>query len=213
MTLVDKLVNKFKYRIDQLVTDPEAEAAVARAKRAEHLTAMKTVSKDLSGSGLPGSGSGSGSGTDISGALTEEEISDGKYIMHIFVKTMTIIITTFLALVGGSMAANSAIHRSPIIRILYFIYGIAAGLVGLFFVVNPFTMIPSLLLFAGLKYYDYLPHWYAFLPISQIPATSSLGQIFKKPFYWDLANPDNKTAYMEKLRLFKENLKRGLRAK
>ena len=209
MTLVDKLVNKFKYRIDQFVTDPEAEAAVARAKRAEHLTAMKTPSKDVSGSGLPGAGSA----IDISGAPAEEEMSDGKYIMHIFARTITIIITTFLALIGGSMAANSAIHRATIIRIFYFIYGIAPGLVGLFFVANPFTMIPSLLLFAGLKYYDYLPHWYAFLPISQIPATSSLGQILKKPFYWDLDDPDNKTAYMEKLRLFKENLERGLRAK
>ena len=199
MTFIDKLVNKIKYRIDQLITDPEAEAAAARAKRAEHLTQMKAAAtaSDLSGAAITPSAS-------------PAPPTNGQYIMEIFIKTITIIITVFLALVGGSMAANTAIHRAPIIRILYFIYGIGAGLLGLLFFANPITFIPSLLLLAGLKYYDYLPHWYAFLPITQIPASTTLGQLLKKPFYWDPADPDNRANYLEKLKIFKGALESGL---
>ena len=210
MSIVNKLVNKIKYRIDQFVTDPDAEAAAARAKRAEHLTQMKETDASAP--------SGSKTVTEISGAkldvsgVPQPEPTAMEEITRIFVKVFTYTIGIFLAMLFGSMSANVAIHRSPPVRILYFIYGILAGIAGLIFIINPFTVIPTVMLLILCKYYDYLPHWYAFLPLTTTPSEGNILRLLKKPFYWDPSNPDDVFFYKEKLEIFKKNLESGLSA-
>ena len=89
-------------------------------------------------------------------------------------------------LIGGTLAANDAIGRPLMYRILYFIYG------GIFF---PITII----------YYIYrwfmgtAPNIYRMIPVWTIPSTTTLGRFFLFPFTYteDKAAKDAYVDYMK----------------
>ena len=98
--------------------------------------------------------------------------------MEVIIATAT---STFYSLlyyaiymIGGSLAANMAIGRSNMYRVLYFVYGSI-----------PYFA-PLVILYTIYRRISYGPvHLYGILPLSTSPATSPLGKIFKFPFYWE----------------------------
>lgn len=99
-----------------------------------------------------------------------------------------------LCIFCGSLAANQAIGRDPIYRILYFIWGA-------FPLFAPFVAIQSLLLRLRT---GPIP-MFAILPISTTPAISRLGKLLMYPFYWiPDADSDRLTQqYLKSLDFFK----------
>ena len=78
-----------------------------------------------------------------------------------------------LCLLSGSFAANFAIGRVPAYRVLYFLYGC----------IPIFT--PLVLLYTIYKRIkDGRIPVYTMLPISIDPATTRLGRLLWRPFYW-----------------------------
>lgn len=91
----------------------------------------------------------------------------------IALKTFFILAIVCVCLLAGSLAANMAIGRYPVYRILYFIYGclpIFAPLVYIYAILQRITN-------------GRLPY-YAVLPLTIEPATTTLGKFFLWPFYW-----------------------------
>jgi hypothetical protein len=78
-----------------------------------------------------------------------------------------------VCLFSGSLAANMAIGRPPIYRIMYFIYGAFPLFV-------PFVFIYAIIM----RIKNGALPTYALLPISIEPAVTSLGKLLWAPFYW-----------------------------
>jgi hypothetical protein len=90
-----------------------------------------------------------------------------------------------LQILAGCLAANMAIGRMPIYRLLYFIYGII-----------PFFT-PIVLLYTLYRRIRYGPvPIYAILPVSLEPATTRLGRYLWYPFYW-IPDQESMNAYGE----------------
>jgi hypothetical protein len=88
----------------------------------------------------------------------------------------------------GSLAANQAIGRDPIYRVIYFIWGMV------FF---PFVAIQCLL--QRLRVGP-IP-MYGILPVSTEPGTTRLGKLLWAPFYWipDIKSDAMKEEYLKSL--------------
>jgi hypothetical protein len=99
-----------------------------------------------------------------------DAVQDAKSIA---VKTVLILVLVFACLLAGSLAANAAIGRYPVYRILYFIYGCIP-------IFAPFVYIYTILQRIN---NGRLPY-YAVLPLTIEPATTTLGKFFLWPFYW-----------------------------
>ena len=95
-----------------------------------------------------------------------------------------------LCLLSGSFAANFAIGRVPAYRVLYFLYGCMP-----FFA--PFVLLYSI--YKRVK--DGRIPIYAMLPISIEPATTRLGRLLWRPFYWI---PDQQA--IDAFKLFNDSL-------
>jgi len=90
-----------------------------------------------------------------------------------------------LRILAGCLAANMAIGRMPIYRLLYFLYGII-----------PFYA-PIVLLYTLYRRIRFGPvHIYAILPLSLEPATTRIGRYLWYPFYW-IPNQMSMNAYGE----------------
>ena len=151
--------------------------------------------------------SSGGPEVDVSKAPTSEDIADAEKglkdakraeMSEFSISRMTetalgTALTTFFTmlsivffLIGGTLAANDAIGRPLMYRILYFIYG------GIFF---PITII----------YYIYrwfmgtAPNIYRMIPVWTIPSTTTLGRFFLFPFTYteDKAAKDAYVDYMK----------------
>jgi hypothetical protein len=86
-------------------------------------------------------------------------------------KTVLTLFLVTLALLGGSIAANSAIGRIPAYRILYFIWGT--------------ILFPIVYLYAIYKRIREGPFaMYAVLPLTTEAATTRFGRFLQWPFYW-----------------------------
>ena len=151
--------------------------------------------------------SSGGPEVDVSKAPTSEDIADAEKglkdarraeMSEFSISRMTetalgTALTTFFTmlsivffLIGGTLAANDAIGRPLMYRILYFIYG------GIFFPVT-------------IMYYIYrwfmgtAPNIYRMIPVWTIPSTSTLGRFFLFPFTYteDKAAKDAYVDYMK----------------
>lgn len=121
---------------------------------------------------------------------------DLKHGADVAIKTATLVFVIFLAVVlclaAGSLAANLAIGRPPIYRVLYFVYGalpIYAPFVLFYAIYHRIAKGP-------------LPV-YAMLPISIEAATTRLGKALWWPFYWV---PDKDA--IEALQAYKNSLEK-----
>jgi len=99
--------------------------------------------------------------------------STGQTIINTATSVFISLFITCFCIMCGSFAANMAIGRVPMYRVLYFIYGclpICAPFILLYVIYKRMT--------EG-KFYIY-----ALLPCSIEPATTRLGKILWSPFYW-----------------------------
>lgn len=113
-----------------------------------------------------------------------EEAENKKFSFKRFFSRVTGTATTVVnallyvtfALVMAMLAANDAIGREPMYRVLYFFYG--------------FIFAPFLAFYYLYRWYKgTAPKIYTLLPYSQTPAETSLGRFFKFPFYWKEDKP------------------------
>jgi len=116
---------------------------------------------------------------EVKKAAEDKKFSFKRFIQRVSATTTTVVnalLYTMFALVMGMLAANDAIGREPMYRILYFFYGfIFAPFLGLYYLYRWFK--------------GTAPKIYTMLPYSQIPAETSLGRFFKFPFYWKEDKP------------------------
>ncbi len=90
-----------------------------------------------------------------------------------FVRFLFPALLFFVCTLAGSIAANDAINRSPLVRFVYFIYGS----------VPIFT--PIVLIYYIVRYFmDTYPVWYNFLPLTTYQPESRFMQILLKPFVY-----------------------------
>lgn len=105
----------------------------------------------------------------------EVDVQDGLSTgLSVAAKTFIILGIVILCLWAGSLAANFAIHRPPIFRVLYFIYGAV-----------PFFS-PLVILYALYQRLMNGPFsFYSILPVSIEPSTGgTFAQALWWPFYW-----------------------------
>jgi hypothetical protein len=202
MDALNKLGNKISLSIDKLVTDPEAEAIAAeheRKKAIEEKKVEETKQKEEK---------------KVEEAVKEAEAnrSDWDVIKQTAITTLVSIVGVFIILLFGSIISNMSIHRHIAIRILYFIYG-AIGGVGLILLslLFPPLIILGLIINAILYKTGYLPHWYAFMPLTTTPPSDSFfARLFKAPFYWNPESPEHKQPYIDAMSKYKQFLESQL---
>jgi len=118
--------------------------------------------------------------------------SAGQTILSTALSVFTGFLIVSLLLMCGSFAANMAIGRPPMYRILYFIYGCV-------------PIFAPLVLFYSIYrlFQDKKVHIYSLIPCSIEPATTRLGKILWFPFYWipDQHSIDEYKAFMASLPL------------
>jgi hypothetical protein len=116
----------------------------------------------------------------------------GQIILSTAIKIFTSFFIISLLLMCGSFAANMAIGRPPMYRVLYFIYGCIP-------IFSPFVLFYSIYL----MFQDKKLRVYSLIPCSIEPATTRLGKILWYPFYWipDQHSIDEYKAFMTSLSL------------
>jgi hypothetical protein len=118
--------------------------------------------------------------------------SAGQTILSTALSVFISLFIISLLLMCGSFAANMAIGRPPMYRILYFIYGCIP-------IFAPFVLFYSIYRL----FQDKKVHIYSLIPCSIEPATTRLGRILWHPFYWipDQHSIDEYKAFMASLPL------------
>jgi hypothetical protein len=202
MDIVNKLTNKINLKINELVTDPKAEAIAAEEERKKAIETKQIEEKEKKEAAIK----------EEKAKEAEEARSEWDIIKSIAIKTIVSIVGIFIILLFGSLISNIAIHRHIAIRLLYFIYG-AIGGVALIFASLTFPPLIILGLIINFILYktDKLPHWYAFMPLTTAPPSDSfLSRLFKAPFYWNPESPEHKSAYLESMNKYKKFLESQL---
>ena len=118
--------------------------------------------------------------------------STGKIVVSTALKVFGSLLLIAFCIMCGSFAANMAIGRPPMYRILYFIYGAIP-----FFA--PFVLIYTI--YKRIK--EGRLSVYTVLPTSIEPATTRIGKVLWHPFYWipDQHAIDEYNAFMKSLPL------------
>lgn len=202
METLSKLSNKINYKINELVTDPQAEAVAAEQERKKAIeekkveeVKQKEVAKKAEAA-----------------KEAEEARSDWDVIKEIALKTIISIVGVFIILLFGSIISNIAIHRHIAIRLLYFIYGSIGGVA----LILASLVFPPLIILGGIINFilyktGNLPHWYAFMPLTTTPPSDSfLARLFKAPFYWNPESPEHKQPYLNAISKYKQFLESQL---
>lgn len=121
-----------------------------------------------------------------------EPVDPSEVIQSTAWSTFFKILGYLMGILGGSFAANMAIGRPNMYRVLYFIYGYM-----------PYFA-PFVILYTIYKRIRYGPvPLYAILPLSVEPATTRLGKLLWYPFFWikDGLALAEETKYLESLKL------------
>jgi hypothetical protein len=194
MGVIDKLTNQISYKINELVTDPKAEEIAKKQEREKAIIEKQQNDKKQE--------------DEISKKKAIEEAkakeTDWDIIKRTMINTFVIGFGIFMLLLFGSIVCNLAIHRHIAVRILYFIYGIGMGGIIIFIsLMNPLFILLGIIINIILYKTNHLPHWYAFIPLTTTPASSSFGKILKGPFYWDPESPLHKSSYLEAINKYK----------
>lgn len=115
---------------------------------------------------------------------TKKAVEDKKFNFKRFLgrigATASTVVNSLLyitfALVIAMLAANDAVGREPMYRVLYFFYAlIFAPLVGIYYLYRWFK--------------GTAPKIYTLLPYSHVRAETTIGRFFKFPFYWQEDKP------------------------
>ena len=106
-------------------------------------------------------------------AQTVDLNKGAKVALDIAQKVFFALLAISVCFLSGSLAANAAIGRNPVYRVLYFIYGLI-----------PFFA-PFVILYTIYRRLSEGPlPYYGILPISVVPATTRFGKLLWWPFYW-----------------------------
>ncbi len=201
MDIAKKITNKINYKINELVTDPKAEAIAAEEERKKAIETKQIEESKKKETALK----------EEKAKEAERSRTDWDIIKEIAIKTIVTIVGIFIILLFGSLISNIAIHRHIAIRLLYFIYGAIGGVALIFMsLINPFLLLIGLALNFILYKTNNLPHWYAFIPLTTSPSSSFLGRVLKTPFYWNPESPEHKSAYLESMNKYKTFLESQL---
>ena len=191
------LKDKINYKLFKALDDPEAAtfAAEKAQQRAEENTKEKKDKKLQ------------GQKTKREKALAEEEANKPKTPLEAMGSSSLQVILwglgAYLVTSYGSMAANTAIHRHPLIRILCFVFGSLVGLVILIFSLPiPPLLIGFVILHLVLKKLDQLPYEYNFLPLMQYKPTNNIFYQYLQTYVisWDLSDKKTKENYIIKIK-------------
>jgi hypothetical protein len=201
MDIAKKITNKINYKINELVTDPKAEAIAAEEERKKAIETKQIEESKKKETALK----------EEKAKEAERARTDWDIIKEIATKTIVTIVGIFIIFLFGSLISNIAIHRHIAIRLLYFIYGAIGGVALIFMsLINPFILLIGLALNFILYKTNHLPHWYAFIPLTTSPSSSFLGRVLKTPFYWNPESPEHKSAYLESMNKYKTFLESQL---
>lgn len=202
METLTKLGNKISLSIDKFVTDPEAEAIAAEKERKEVIEQKKVEDAKQKEE------------QKKQEAIKEAEVkrTDFDVIKEIAIKTIVSIIGVFIILFFGSIVSNAAIHRHIAVRLLYFIYGAIGGSILIFVsIIFPPLILLGILINVILYKVGYIPHLYAFMPLTTTPPSDNfISRIFKAPFYWDPESSEHKQPYLDALSKYKQFLESQL---
>lgn len=202
MDAFKKLVNKLSYKINELVTDPDAEAVAAEEERNKAIEEKQVEEKKEE----------EVQAKETAAKEAEANKTDWDIIKEIGTKTIVSIIGVFIILIFGSLISNIAIHRHLAIRLLYFLYGAIGGSILIFISLSfPPLLLIGIIINAYLYMTDKLPHWYAFIPLTTTPPSDNfISRLFKAPFYWNPESPEHMQSYTEAIYKYKQFLESQL---
>lgn len=208
MSLFQKLKDKINYKIFKALDDPQAETHAA--EQAQQQAEEKEVEEKHDWAEEQKE-----ENQKAIAAQEEEEPSSMKVIINTLLIVFIYGTATYLVLAYGSMAANTGIHRHPLIRILYFIFG---SLIGLVVIIFALPAPPVLFILAAIHiimlWLDLLPYKYNFLPLIQYQPTDN---IFYKTLQeyviaWDPLDDKNKKNYLIKVKDYTDIIKSAVAA-
>ncbi len=209
MSLLEMLKDKVNYKIFKALDDPEAAtfAAEKAQQKAEQDAKEQKQQKQQEAK------------TQREKELAEAEANKPKSPVSaaraVFLQVIVYGIGAFLILVCGSLTANTAIHRHPLLRILYFVFGSIFGLILLIFAL-PIPIIPPILLVLYIILYmlDWLPHYYNFLPLMQYKPTTNIfyGALQNYVIAWNPSDERHKNEYEIKMKDYLKILSSSLAA-
>jgi hypothetical protein len=209
MSLFEKLKNKINFKIFKSLDDPEAAAfAAEQAQKKAEENASKQKEENQ----------------EDAKAQREKELADAEAnkpesplqaAINYCLKLIVYGIGAFLVALTGSMLANTVIHRHPLIRILYFIFGSIIGLVLLTFALPvPPLLFAMLIIYFIMNWLDLLPHDYNFLPLIQFQPSTNIfyNWLQQNIIAWDPLDESNKQHYENKVNGYMDILKVSLAA-
>ena len=209
MSLFEKLKDKINYKLFKSLDDPEA-ATFAAEQAQENANENAAEKKQKS--------------QEEAKAQREKELADieankpptaFEAAYKYGFKFLLFGIGAFLVALTGSMVANTAIHRHPLIRILYFIFGSIVGLVVLILCLPiPPLILVILIIYFIMNWLDLLPHDYNFLPLVQFQPSNNIfyNWLQQNVIAWDPLDENNKQHYENKLNAYMNILKVSLAA-
>jgi hypothetical protein len=195
MDALKKLANKIRHKINEAVTDPEAEAVAAEKEREQAIEEAKQEEEIKEAEETK----------EKEAQEAEENKSDSQVVKEIAIKVGVSFIGIATILLFGSLICNVAIYRHTAIRLLYFFYGTLAG-VGIIVASMSFPPLILIILAAVITCYmfEIVPHWYAFAPLTIVPPSDNFfSRLFKAPFYWNPEDPEHKPSYLEAIAKYK----------
>lgn len=170
MSLLTQISNKIQYTISEVVNDPKAEEyAKQKEIQEKHDAEVKAREKDAEKKAKEDAEKKAELDLEAKKLTERSEVNISKTSANIASEILTgflIFLLIFFVLYGGHLAANDSIGYKIPFRILSFLYGC------IFF----FIEIPKM--FIRTYYYNSIPKYYTFLPLSTYEPKSDLETIF-----------------------------------
>lgn len=209
MSLLEKLKDKINYKLFKALDDPEAATyAAEQAQQKAEQTAVERKKEAQEEAKVARE-------KELAEAEANKPMSPIKAVGNGTLKVFLYGLGAYLVTSYGSMAANTAIHRHPLIRLLFFVFGSLVGLVVLIFSLP----IPPLLfgLVAAhliMRKLDLLPHEYNFLPLIQYESSNNIFYEFLQNYViaWDPNDKDHNEHYKSKINGYMDILSSSLAA-
>jgi hypothetical protein len=205
MSLVDKLKNLIDFKLSKVLDDPEASSFAA--EKAQEKAEEESVDKQVKDK----EAAKKAEADRIIALEASKPPTPAKAAWNNFKKIFVYGLAGFFSTILGSMCANAAIHRHPLIRLLMFIYGSIVGTlllifsIGLWFI--PFIV---LIIFIFLYTTQGLPHLYTYLPLSTYQSPNKIISLLLSLFTYDPNSENNKGHILNKKSDYQGILKAAL---
>lgn len=206
MSLMDKFKNLVDFKLSKVLDDPEA--ASFAAEKAQEKAAEDAVDEKKENV----ASAKQAEADRIKSLEAAKPPTPAQSAWSTFKKVGLYGIAIFLATILGSMCANAAIHRHPLIRLLAFIYGSFFG-VGLLITSILTLFIPLgifILTIIILGVLGNLPHLYAYLPLSTYQSPNKIVYYLLSLFTFDPNSDYNKDHIKNKTSEYKQILEASL---